>query len=261
VTAAIGAGARMRYAISDTMLLTWRNLIHYVRVPQYIAFAVVQPIMFTVLFAFVFGGAIQTGGSYVDYLIPGIIVQTVIFGSMQSGINIAEDMQKGIMDRFRSLPIARGTVLAARTLSDTFRHFLTIFIMLAVGYAIGYRFHGSALDAVEMVLFCVLVGLAFSWIAATIGLLVKDTQTAEIAGFTWVFPVVFLSSIFVPTRTMLDWLKPIAENNPVTLAANATRGWSFGQPALHDATVAAVWMVGIIAVFSTIAVWRFRRLA
>ena len=148
-------------------------------------------------------------------------MQTVIFGSMQSGINIADDLQKGIMDRFRSLPIARGTVLAARTLSDTARHLVTICIMLLVGYVIGYRFHGTLADGGLMILFCVLVGLAFSWIAATIGLLVKDTQTAEIAGFTWVFPVVFLSSIFVPTRTMLDWLRPIAEHNPVTLAANA----------------------------------------
>ena len=138
---------------------------------------------------------------------------------------------------------------------------VAIFIMLAVGYLIGYRFHGTLVDGGLMILFCVLVGLAFSWIAATIGLLVKDTQTAEIAGFTWVFPVVFLSSIFVPTRTMLDWLRPIAEHNPVTLAANATRGWSLGAPALGDAGAAVLWMVGIIAVFSTVAVWRFRRLA
>ena len=253
-------GTRAGWAVSDTLLLTKRNLMHYVRVPQLIAFAVIQPIMFTVLFVYVFGGAIQTGASYVDYLIPGIIVQTVVFGSMQSGINIAEDVQKGIMDRFRSLPIARGTVLAARTLSDTLRHMISVFIMAGVGAIMGYRFHGLWGDAALAVALCVLIGLAFSWIAACIGLFVRDTQTAEIAGFTWVFPVVFASSIFVPVATMPSWLQPFARNSPITLAANAARGWSFAQPDYEAARIAALWCIGLIAVFSTLAVWRFRRL-
>lgn len=252
---------RASWAVSDTMLLTWRNLIHYVRVPQLIAFAVIQPIMFTVLFVYVFGGAIDTGVSYVDFLIPGIIVQTVVFGSMGSGINIAEDMQKGIMDRFRSLPIARGTVLAARTLADTLRNALSVLIMAGIGYLMGYRFHGLAGDAALAIGLCVLIGLAFSWIASCIGLLVKDTQTAEIAGFTWVFPVVFSSSIFVPVRTMPDWLEAIASRNPITYAADAARGWSLGAPDYDAALYATIWCLGIIAVFATLAVWRFRRLA
>ena len=252
---------RAQWAVSDTMILTWRNLIHYVRVPQLIAFAVIQPIMFTVLFVYVFGGAINTGVSYVDFLIPGIIVQTVVFGSMGSGINIAEDMQKGLMDRFRSLPIARGTVLAARVLSDTLRNALSVFIMAGVGFLMGYRFHGLWGDAALAVLVCVLIGLAFAWIAATIGLLVKDTQTAEIAGFTWVFPVVFASSIFVPVQTMPAWLEAVASRNPITYAADAVRGWSLGAPDWEAAMYATIWCAGIIAVFASVAVWRFRRLA
>lgn len=262
--ASVSLATRARWAVGDTLLMTQRNLLHYVRVPQLIAFAVIQPIMFTVLFVYVFGGAIETGVSYVDFLIPGIIVQTVIFGSMGSGINIAEDLQKGIMDRFRSLPIARGTVLAARTLTDTLRNALSVFIMAGVGYLMGYRFHGTPEGAVWAVLLCVLVGLAFAWIAATIGLLVRDPQTAEIAGFTWVFPVVFASSIFVPVESMRNqsaWLAWVAERSPITLAADAVRAYSLGTPVGDAAWQAAVWCAGIIAVFATVAVWRFRRLA
>jgi ABC transporter DrrB family efflux protein len=251
----------MAHAINDTLILTKRNLLHYVRVPQLIAFAVVQPIMFTVLFVYVFGGAINTGVDYVDFLIPGIIVQTVIFGSMQSGINIAEDTQKGIMDRFRSLPIARGVVLAARTLSDTLRHVLSVFIMAGVGFLMGYRFHGTLLDAGLALGVTVLMGLAFSWIAATIGLMVRDTQTAEIAGFTWVFPVVFASSIFVPVQTMPGWLRAFAEHSPITLAADAVRAYSLGTPVGDAAWQAALWCLGIIGVFAGVAIWRFRRLS
>lgn len=248
------------HAMSDTLLLTKRNLMHYVRVPQLIAFAVIQPVMFTVLFVYVFGGAINTGVSYVDFLIPGIIVQTVIFGAMGSGISIAEDMQKGIMDRFRSLPIARGTVLAARVLSDTFRHMLSVFIMAGVGFLMGYRFHGGAAEAVLALGLTLLVGLAFSWIAATIGLMVRDTQTAEIAGFTWVFPLVFASSIFVPVATMPGWLQAFAKHSPITLAADAVRAYSLGLPAGDAAWQGVLWCLGIIAVFAALAVWRFRRL-
>ena len=253
---------RAAWAAGDTLRLTWRNLIHYVRVPQLIAFAIIQPIMFTLLFAFVFGGAIDTpNGDYVDFLIPGIIVQTVIFGSMQTGINIAEDMQKGIIDRLRSLPIARGTVLAARTLSDLLRHALAVLIMAGVGYLIGYRFHGGPADAALALGVTLLVGLAFSWIAVTIGLLVRDTQTAEIAGFTWVFPLVFASSIFVPVDTMPGWLQAFAEHSPITLAANAVRAYSMDWPVGNDAWLTVLWMLGIVAVFASLAVWRFRRLA
>ena len=249
------------WAVSDTAMLTWRNLMHYVRVPMLLFYAIIQPIMFTVLFAYVFGGAIDTPtGSYVQFLLPGIIIQTVIFGSMMSGINMAEDMSKGIMDRFRSLPISRGSVLAARTISDTLRNGVSVLIMVAVGYVIGFRFMGTALDAVAAFGLAVLVGLAFSWIAATIGLMVRDAQTAELAGFTWVFPLVFASSIFVPVETMPGWLGAFASVSPISLAANSVRALSLGDAAGVDALWTVAWAAGIILVFGVLATWRFRRL-
>jgi ABC-2 type transport system permease protein/oleandomycin transport system permease protein len=255
-------GRRAARTVADTLLLTRRNLLHYVRVPQLIVFAIVQPIMFTVLFVYVFGGAIATpNGSYVDYLIPGIIVQTIVFGAMGSGVNMAEDLEKGVMDRFRSLPIARGTVLAARVLSDTVRNVVSVFIMVGVGAIMGYRYHGNVEGAVLGLILTVLVGLAFSWIATTIGLLVRDTQTAEIAGFTWVFPLVFASSIFVPIASMQQaWLRTFAQDNPITLAANAVRSYSLGQAAGDAPWQAALWCVAIIAVFGPISVAALRRL-
>jgi ABC-2 type transport system permease protein/oleandomycin transport system permease protein len=155
-------------------------------------------------------------------------------------------------------------VLAARTLSDTLRHVISIFIMAGVGYAIGYRFHGTLVDLGLALLIVTIMGLAFSWIACTIGLLVRDTQTAEIAGFTWVFPVVFASSIFVPVETMrksAEWLAWFAERNPITLASNAARSYSFGVPAGNDPWISLAWCAGIIAVFATLSVWRFRNLS
>ncbi len=257
---------RMAWAVPDTLLMTWRNLMYYVRNPYWIFLAVVQPVIFTLLFVFVFGGAIDTGSvSYKDYALPGIIVQTVVFSSLGSGINIADDMQKGVMDRFRSLPIGRGTVLGARTFSDSVRNTLSALIMAGVGYAVGYRFHGPFLDAVLALGLAVLFGYAFSWIAATIGLLAKNTQTAEVAGFTWAFPLVFVSSIFVPLTSIdPDWLESFARWNPVTLTADAVRALSLDDPAFpvgDDAWLAVLWCVGIIALFRALAVWRFRRLA
>lgn len=250
------------WAVSDSWLMTKRNLLYYSRNPYWISMAVVQPVMFTLLFVFVFGGAIQTpNGNYTDYLLPGIIVQTVIFSSLGSGINLAEDMQKGVMDRFRSLPIARGTVLSARTLSDSVRNVSSALIMVGVGYLVGYRFHGTPVEAILALGLVVLVGYAFSWIAATIGLLVKSTQAAEMAGFTWSFPVVFASSIFVPVETMPGWLRAFAENNPVSIASDAVRSWSLGVEPGSDPLVAVAWCLGLVAVFAVLAVWRFRRLA
>ncbi len=253
------------WAWNDTWLMTWRNLMYYVRNPYWIFLAVVQPIIFTLLFVFVFGGAIDTGPvTYKDYALPGIIVQTVVFSSLGSGINIADDLQKGVMDRFRSLPTSRGTVLGARTLSDTVRNALSALVMAGVGYAIGYRFHGSFLDAFAALGLAVLFGYAFSWIAATIGLLAQNTQTAEVAGFTWAFPLVFVSSIFVPLDAIdPDWLESFARWNPVTLVSDATRSLSLDNPGFplgNDPWWAIAWCLGIIVTFRTLAVWRYRRL-
>jgi ABC-2 type transport system permease protein/oleandomycin transport system permease protein len=248
--------------VVDTWLVTWRNLMFFARNPYWIMLAVVQPIMFTLLFVFVFGGAIQTpNGDYDDYAIPGIIIQTMVFSSLGSGINIAEDLQKGVMDRFRSLPIGRGVVLTARTLSDLVRNVSGALIMAGVGFLVGYRFHGTWLDGLAAMGIALAFGYAFSWIAATIGLLSKTPQTAEVAGFTWAFPVVFASSIFVPVQSMPGWLEGFAKVNPVTLSADAVRNLSLHQPVGDAGWQALLWCAGIVVVFRTLAVWQFRRLS
>ena len=256
---------RFGWSFVDTWLVTWRNLMFFARNPYWIMIAVVQPIMFTLLFIFVFGGAIKDdlppGQSYADYALPGIIIQTVVFSSLGSGINIADDMQKGVMDRYRSLPIGRGAVLTGRTISDLARNFGGALIMAGVGFAVGYRFHGSWRAGFAAMGLSLAFGYAFSWIAAFIGLISKTTQTAEVAGFTWAFPVVFASSIFVPVASMPGWLKAFAKVNPVTLASDAVRNLSLDQPVGNDAWWTLAWCVGIVVVFRTLAVWRFRRLS
>jgi ABC-2 type transport system permease protein/oleandomycin transport system permease protein len=247
-------------SVKDTLLMTRRNLLHYVRVPQLIVYTVIQPIMFTLLFGLVFRGSINTGVDYVDYLLPGIIIQTVVFGAMGTGIKIAEDVQKGIMDRFRSLPIARGTVLAARTLTDTFWNTLAIFIMAGVGFLMGYRYHGDPLNVLPALGLSVLIAFSFSWIALTIGVFVRETQAVEAFGFTWVFPLVFISSIFVEPKTMPSWLRGFAHENPISHAADAVRNYSLGRPVGDDAWITLLWCAAILSTFSPLAVWRFRRL-
>ncbi|MBI4394085.1 MAG: ABC transporter permease [Euryarchaeota archaeon] len=249
------------WPVTDTLLMTQRNLRHYVRVPQLILYTVIQPIMFTLLFAYVFGGAIDTpNGDYINFLIPGIVVQTVVFGAMGTGIKLAEDLQTGIMDRYRSLPISRATVLAARTLTDTLWNTLAIFIMAGVGYLIGYRFQGAPGDVAPAIGLTILLAFAFSWVAATIGLFVRSPQATEAAGFTALFPVIFASSVFVPVESMPAWLQAFAGNNPITLAANAVRAYSLGTPVGGAPMFTVLWGVGIIAVFGTIAVWKFKKL-
>lgn len=252
---------RLSWPVQDTLIMTKRNLMHYVRVPQLILYTVIQPIMFTLLFAFVFGGAIATpNGDYINFLIPGIIIQTVVFGSMGTGIKLAEDMQKGIMDRFRSLPMGRGTVLAARTITDTLWNALGVFIMIGVGYAIGYRFQGTLVDATLAFGLAVLFAYTFSWVGATVGLVAKSSQAAEMLGFTVMFPIIFISSIFVPIQSMPDWLEAIAAANPMTKAADAVRALSFGEPVGTAGVVTVLWCVAILAAFAPLAVVKFRRL-
>jgi ABC-2 type transport system permease protein/oleandomycin transport system permease protein len=255
---------RLAWSWTDTWLMTWRNLMYYVRNPYWLFYAVVQPIIFTLLFVYVFGGALgekTPNSDYDDYLIPGVVVQTVIFSSLSSAINIADDIQKGVMDRFRSLPISRGTVTTARTVSDIVRTLLSAAIMVGVGFAVGYRFHGTWLAGLLALGLTVLVGFAFSWIAVWIGIQVKNTQTAEIAGFTWAFPLVFASSIFVPTGTMPRWLQAFVKVNPVSIASDAVRALSLGTPVGQNVLWTLVSCAAVIVVFRTLAVWSFRRMA
>lgn len=250
------------WTVSDTLVMTRRNLLRYVRLPQLLIFSTTQPVMFVLLFAFVFGGAIDINGAdYVDFLLPGIFVQAVVFGSTQTGVGLAEDLSKGMIDRFRSLPMARPAVLAGRTLADTVRNGFVLLLMTGVGYLIGFNFHNGFGPAVIALTIALLFGLAFSWISALIGMALKDVESAQAAGFVWVFPLVFASSMFVPVDTMPDWLQAFAKVNPISIAVDAVRAFSLGTPAWAPLLKSLAWTVGILAVFVPLAVMRYRRTA
>ena len=253
----------VRWGMSDTLAMTWRNLIKYLRVPQLLIFSTIQPVMFVLLFNYVFGGAIKLPPdlhlkNYTDFLMPGIFVQTAIFGSTMTGIGLAEDLSKGMIDRFRSLPMARSAVLAGRTLSDTVRNVFVVLLMTGVGLAIGFRIHGGLLNAFYAFVLILGFSFAFTWVSATIGLIVRDVETAQVAGFIWIFPLVFASSVFVPVAGMPSWLREFAIRNPITLTANTARALITG---IGDANPlpAVLWIVGILVVFVPLAVMRYRR--
>jgi ABC-2 type transport system permease protein/oleandomycin transport system permease protein len=252
----------LRWTLSDIWVMTYRNLLRYIRLPQLLAFSTIQPIMFVLLFSFVFGGAIDIPNlSYVDYLMPGILIQTVLFGSIQTGVGLADDLSKGMVDRFRSLPMARSAVLMGRTLSDMARNMFVVTLLVIVGYIIGLRFDTGFLPVVAGLSLVVLLGLAFSWISATIGLYVQDAEASQVASQIWIFPLIFASSAFVPPETMPAALKAFASVNPVTLTADAVRALTQSQggplwPALGGALA---WIAVLLVVFMMLAVRRYRR--
>jgi ABC-2 type transport system permease protein/oleandomycin transport system permease protein len=255
----------INYAVSDALALTRRNLLRYLRIPTLLVFSTIQPIMFVLLFVYVFGGAVKgslpPGVKYVDFLMPGIFVQTVVFGSTQTGVGLAEDLSKGMIERFRSLPMARSAVLAGRTIGDTVRNTGVVLLMTVVGTLVGFRFHAGFLKAVFGLVLVVLFGFAFSWISATIGLAVGDVESAQTAGFIWVFPLVFASSVFVPLYTLPGWLQPIARINPITNCANAVRALTLGGPALRPVLYTLAWIAGILLFFAPMATRNYRKVA
>ena len=217
--------------------------------------------MFVLLFAYVFGGAIASSStSYIKFLLPGILVQTVLFGSMQTGVGLADDLSHGMIDRFQSLPMARSAVLAGRTISESIRNFFVVIIMVVVGYIIGFRIEHGFLNFVWAILLTVLFGFAFSWVSAAIGLAVKDVETAQSAGFVWVFPLAFASSIFVPTSTLSGWLRSFADHNPISYTVNVVRALSLGTPIGNNLWYSLAWIAGILIVFIPLAVNRYRNI-
>jgi ABC-2 type transport system permease protein/oleandomycin transport system permease protein len=252
----------LSYTVSDALVMTRRNLIRYVRIPTLLVFSTVQPIMFVLLFAYVFGGAIKglpPGEKYIDFLMPGIFVQTAVFGSTQTGVGLAEDLSKGMIERFRSLPMARSAVLAGRTLGDSVRNTLVVLLMTLVGVMIGYRIHTGVPQALLALALAVGFGFAFSWISATIGLAVHDVESAQTAGFIWVFPLTFASSVFVPLKTMPGWLQAFARINPITNTVNALRALTFGGATTRPFLYSLAWIVGILAVFMPFATRMYRK--
>lgn len=247
-------------AISDTLVLAKRNFLRIARAPDLLLAFTVQPIMFVLLFAYVFGGAISTSGhSYINFLIPGILVQTMAFGGFVTAMGIAEDLRKGLVDRFRSLPMSRSAVLAGRTLSDIVTNGISITVMLVVGVIIGFGFESPFLHIVAGILLLLLFGYAFSWVFAFIGLTSSSPEAAQSVGFIVIFPLTFVSSAFVPPETMPAALQWFAEWNPFSITVNAIRALFIGDPAGNTVWGAVAWSLGIAAVFGFLAVARYKR--
>jgi len=248
--------------VSDTLIVTERNLTRVRRNPEILTAFTIQPVMFLLLFVYVFGGAIRTPGyDYKDFLLPGIIVQNIAFGGFVTALTLNEDLHKGLIDRFRSLPMARPAVLAGRTLSDVGTNALSIVVLVTTGLIIGFSFHASALEIVGGIGILILFGYAFSWVFALLGLLVSSPEAANSLGFLVVFPLTFVSSAFVPVESMPDGLRWFAEENPFTIVVNAMRALWIGAPAGNNVWGAVVWSLVILAVFAPLAVRRYRRAA
>jgi len=248
---------------SNTMQIVKRNVMRNFRLPKLIIFSSVQPIIFLLLFNFVFGGAVSgDGGEYINFLLPGILAQIALFGAIQTGVGLAEDLNKGVIDRLRSLPIARYAVLAGRTIADAVRNIFVLILLSGVGFLLGFDYLRGASYFVMGLGLVVLFAYAFSWVSAVIGLLLRDAETVQVAGFLWVFPLVFASSVFVPVQTMPGWLQAFANNQPVTQVVNAVRhltqgGVDDGQKYIW---YTLFWVAGIILVFAPLAVWRYRKI-
>lgn len=249
---------------TDTTIVTRRNLWHFVRQPDLLLFSTVQPVMFVLLFVYVFGGAIQTslpaGVEYVDYLLPGILVQSVAFRASQTAVGLAEDLQRGVMDRFRSMPMSRSAVLTGRTAADLIRNALVLALMIAVGYLVGFSFQNGAAPAIAAIVLILLFGYSMSWVFAAIAFAAKGAEAAQSAGFVAIFPLVFASSVFVPVDTMPGWLQWFAEHSPVSVTADAARNLALGGPAMSVSMQSVAWSIGITLVFGAVATWRYRRL-
>jgi ABC-2 type transport system permease protein/oleandomycin transport system permease protein len=248
---------------SDTLVLAKRNLARIPRQPDLLIAYTIQPVMFVLLFVFVFGGAIQTPGfEYVDFLMPGIIVQSIAFGGFVTALGLAEDVKKGLIDRFRSLPMSRGAVLLGRTFSDVALNCLSLVVLFAVGFAAGFNFiDATVLDVVAGIVLCLFLGYAFSWIFALVGLYSSSPETANAIGFTLIFPLTFASSVFVPVDSMPDGLRQFAEVNPFTTISDAVRSLWLGTPAHTDVWMAFVWCTVLTAIFAPLAVARYRTVA
>jgi len=254
----------MSRMVTDTLIVAERNLVRLTRAPDLLLAFTVQPVMFVLLFVYVFGGAILVPDfydSYAAFLLPGIIVQNIAFGGFVTALGLNEDLHKGLIDRFRSLPMARSAVLAGRTLSDVVTNALSVTVLLVTGIIIGFSFDASLVEIVGGLGLLLLFGYAFSWIFALLGLIVSSPEAANSLGFIAVFPLTFISSAFVPVESMPAGLQWFAEINPFTIVVDAMRSLWVGAPAGNSVWGAVVWSLVIIAVFAPLAVSRYRRAA
>jgi ABC-2 type transport system permease protein/oleandomycin transport system permease protein len=256
-----GLGTRVGWAVTDTLTITRRNLLVWMRVPAYLVFTVVQPVIFVLLFRYVFGGAIpvRVPGGYVNFLMPGIIAQTAAFATFGTAIALAMELKKGVIDRLRSMPMARSAVLAGRLVADTGRMTVTILIIIGVGYAVGFRFTNGWGPAVLMVVLAIVFGVAICCVSAFTGLAIGDEESVQAFGMIWLFPLTFLSSAFVPIATMPGWLQAFANNQPVTYVVDTMRALALGGPVWPSLWKSLIWLVAIFVVFLPLAIRAYRR--
>lgn len=251
----------LRDGASDCYVMARRGLIESVRKPALLVFTFIEPVILIVIFRYAFGGAIKVpNGDYANFLMPGILVLTVVFGAIVTGIGLSDDLSKGIVDRLRSLPIARSAVLVGRTLSDLARNVGNVIIIFGVGFLVGFDPNQPITRILAAVALLLAFAYVFSWISATIALLVRDPETAEGVGFVWVFPLTFISSAFVPTDTMPPVVQAIAEVNPITLCVDAVRALTIGGDATGPVLGTLAWLAGLSLVFIPFAVARYRAL-
>ncbi|MFD7642715.1 ABC transporter permease [Kitasatospora sp. NPDC059795] len=257
-----GLSDRLLAPVRDGLAVCGRNLIALRRVPRLLIFSTVQPIVFVLLFRYVFGGvvgAVLHGTSYIDYLMPGVFVQVVTFGAVNTAIGLATDLQTGLMERFRSLPMARSAVLSGRTIADLARNVFVVALISGVGFMVGFRVHSDVWGFLAGALLVLAFGFAMSWVFAVVGLAVGDPETATAAAFPVLAPLVFASSAFVPTSTMPGWLQVFANHQPVTITAGAVRALMLGTPVGSQVWQALAWDVGIVAAFAPLGVWLYRK--
>jgi ABC transporter DrrB family efflux protein len=264
-----GIGLRAVMAVQDSLVVARRNLMQIVRIPAVLVFELVQPVMFVLLFVYVFAGNIanipEGIDGYVNYLMPGIIIQNAIFGATTTAIGIAEDLKAGFVDRFRSLPMARSAMLGGRATSDLIKNFILLLVVIGIGYLVGFSFEEGLVGAVGMIVLTMAVSFTFSWAMAWIALSVKKLEAVQAAAFTGIFPLVFMSSALVPIAGMADWVQAIARNNPISHWADAARVLALGpyagsQPLPDLLWLSTVWIVGILAVFIPLSIRLYNRL-
>lgn len=250
----------LQHLLADTVVLAKRSLLRIPRQPDLLLGFTVQPVMFVLLFVYVFGGAISTPGlAYVDFLMPGIIVQSMAFGGFVTALGLSEDLRRGLIDRFRSLPMSRAAVLTGRTLADLATNVIQLAVMIGVGLAVGFRFMTSAPEIVAGFGLLLLIGYSFSWVFALLGLTASSPEASNAYGFIVILPLTFASSAFVPVESMPDWLQAFAEVNPITVFVDAVRALFLGLPAENNIWLSLVWIAGIVAVFGSLSVWSYRR--
>jgi ABC-2 type transport system permease protein/oleandomycin transport system permease protein len=251
-----------RYAVPDSLAVAWRNVLNLLRTPSVVVFSTLQPAIFVLMFRYVFGGALQgstPGVPYIDFLMAGIFVQTVVFGAMNTGVGLAMDLQAGMVERFRSLPMARSAVLVGRITADTLRNVFVVALMLGIGFAVGFRLHTNVVALLGAAALLLLFGSAMSWVMALIGLSAGNAEGAQAAAFPITALLVFPSGAFVPTDTMPGWMQAYAEHQPVTAVAEAARALLIGGPTTAKVLAAAAWTAGISLAFAALSVRRYRR--